>query len=652
MAFIGLLVYSNSFGVPFQLDDIPVIAQNPLIRHLSDVFDLFRFDPTRFVTHFSFALNYHFHGFHVFGFHLINTLLHIACAVSVYFLIRRTLNLARSPKEYNPGPVEVISFFSALIFLVHPIQTESVTYIVQRSVLWASLFYLSALNLYLKLKANFSWRLYVLSWLIVVAGTVSKPIFVTVFLVVLLYEVCFFNFSFKTINLQKNLILFLPYLTVLFIVPLFLMYFSLNHFSETFDFSKLTYATRITSEISRGDYLLTQFRVLWTYIRLLFVPLGQNLDYDYSLSHNFFEIKTFLCFTGILALIGAAFLLFKRQRILSFCIFWFFIVLIPESSIFPIPDVIFEHRLYLAMIGFSLFLCWGMFLLIKDMKRYCLYFSFIVLSFSLLTYARNLLWSNDVVFLKDIIMKSPMKARAHNNLGIRYSKDGLMSLAESEFRRAIELDHKYINAYNNLARIYADKKDYFQAELLYKNVLLIEPDNYIANLNLGNLYYDGKKFYSAISQYKKAIDINPRADNPYVNLGQIYLHFSNVGDAEKMLKIALQNNPYYARGHYALGEFYFTQELFDSAVDEFKKTLRIDPNYADAYNMLGIVYAQKAESDLAERCFKEVIRLKPDSIMGYLNLENYYKKIGNALPARYYAGIAAELRKRQQKKAE
>ena len=191
---LGFLVYSNSFGVPFQLDDISVIVQNPLIRHLSDALGLLRYDPTRFLTHFSFALNYHFQGLRIFGFHLTNLLLHIFCAVLVYFLVRRTLTLSQSQERRDVKQIGIVSFFCALIFLTHPIQTESVTYIVQRSVLWATLFYLMALILYLKLKTCFSWRLYALSWLVVMAGVMTKPTFVTLPLAVLLYEVCFFNF--------------------------------------------------------------------------------------------------------------------------------------------------------------------------------------------------------------------------------------------------------------------------------------------------------------------------------------------------------------------------------------------------------------------------------------------------------------------------
>ena len=108
-------------------------------------------------------------------------------------------------------------------------------------------------------------------------------------------------------------------------------------------------------------YLLTQFRVFWTYIRLLILPINQNLDYDYPLSHSIFEPYTFISFMGILLILSFAVWVYKRQRLVTFFILWFFLILMPTSSIAVLPDVIFEHRLYLASAGFFVLAVMGIY---------------------------------------------------------------------------------------------------------------------------------------------------------------------------------------------------------------------------------------------------------------------------------------------------
>src|SRR3989338_987408 len=140
LSLIGVAVYLNSFGVEFQFDDVPVITKNYLIRHLTDAGRLFFYDPTRFLTHLSFALNYHFHGPNPFYFHLVNLVLHIICAVLVFCIVRSTLLIRSHHTTKDSSAVFPAAFFCSLIFLVHPIQTEAVTYIAQRSTLLAALF--------------------------------------------------------------------------------------------------------------------------------------------------------------------------------------------------------------------------------------------------------------------------------------------------------------------------------------------------------------------------------------------------------------------------------------------------------------------------------------------------------------------------------
>ena len=495
---VGSFIYLNSFNVGFQLDDLSVIVRNLHIRHPEKVIELFRYDPTRFLSHWTFALNFFFGGLRTPYYHLVSVILHVTCALLVYFLIARTLVLAKIKGIQSEESICLVSFFCALVFLAHPVQTESVTYIVQRSTLLAALFYFASLILYLKLKENFRWPLYAASLAVVFLGTVTKPIFITLPLAILLYEVCFFDFlgrlRKKEIRL-KTFFLFLPYLSVVLVIPFFLMLFSLNYMSEPFDAAKLTYATRVTSEISRWDYLLTQSRVLLTYLRLLVFPINQNLDYDFPLSRSFFEPQTFFSCLAVFSILWIALRRFHKQKIVAFGIFWFFIVLIPESSIFPIPDVIFEHRLYMAVVGLSVITGVGLFTLLQSVRRYSVYGLLIIFSLSLVAYTRNEIWRHPLILWKDVVSKSPLKPRPHHILADVYFEMGFLDSAEAEYQKTIALNKGYLQAYNNLGRLYSKQGRGDEAQALFKTVLERMPEHYEANINLGNVYYRRAQWY-------------------------------------------------------------------------------------------------------------------------------------------------------------
>jgi len=384
IAVLGLLAYVKSFSADFVFDDIPVILGNSYIHNLDQFKNLFFFDPTRFVTHFTFALNYHFSGPNVFSFHGVNLALHVLCAWFVYILIEQTLHLLSTQRGQNLQHSSHIALFSALIFLVHPLQTESVTYIVQRSTEIATLCYLVSLILYLRLRQSFTGVIYLLCWVFIIIGCMAKPIFITIPCIVLLYERIVFKSSMR--EMRSRTWLYLPYCTVVAVIPILLTMFSSHYYGEAFSWSNWIYATRISNDISRWDYLLTQSHVLWTYVRLLLIPLNQNLDYDYPIHQNLLDGSTALCIGGLIAILSCAVIVRKKYPIISFSLAWFFIVLIPESSIFPLPDFIFEHRLYMAIIGFALCVCIGVAKFVKNEKHYIVLKCFVIINFGFLKF--------------------------------------------------------------------------------------------------------------------------------------------------------------------------------------------------------------------------------------------------------------------------
>ncbi|HOW35726.1 MAG TPA: tetratricopeptide repeat protein [Candidatus Omnitrophota bacterium] len=645
----GFALYGHTLKAPFLFDDMPVIVQNPFIRDMDNLNILFAYDPTRFLTHLTFAVNYYFGGPNPFYFHLTNLLIHIAASFLFFRFVNKALVVAVPEWLKDQRDRNIFSLFCALIFLAHPLQTESVTYIVQRSTALAAFFYFLALILYLKIKTDYRWYYYLTLWVVVVLGSMTKPIFITLPAVVLLYEFCFFNSSRR--QWKNDVIKFLPYASVLLIIPVFLTIFLLNYSSQRFDLSKIFLATKLTSEISRVEYLLTQVRVIVTYIRLLFIPVNQNLDYDYPLAYHLLKPEMALSFLFLGAVIFYGFRMLKNQRLIAFSLFWFFIVLIPESSIFPIPDVIFEHRLYIAVAGFAMLVCTWLSLFVRNRGRRIFFLSLIVLALGVLTYARNVLWENPVTLYLDVVQKSPFKARPHNNLGILYRELGWVDLAEGEYKKAITLDKNYVPAYNNLARIYMDRNNYEEATRLYQEALRLFPEHFESNLNLGNAYYSAGKLDSAKAQYLKTIRLRPGSDSAYVNLGYIHMHLNNLLDAEMCFRRAVGNNSYFAPAYHALGTLYFSQGLYDKAIEEFKKTILLDSRHIDAYTLLGICYVKTKKMPEAERCFRKTIEIKPDYTIGYLNLSRYYAQSGDREASQKFLAVAARIQEQQRKKA-
>src|SRR3972149_1852378 len=391
----AFLIYSNTFSSPFHFDDTPNIVKNYKSRDLSNFWPP---SGTRYIGFLSFAINYHFGSLNVFGYHLVNIIIHIINSLLVWWLVVLTF---RTPVMERANIKHQLKYFipitASLLFVSHPIQTQAVTYIVQRFASLATLFYLLSLTLYIKAKlqtiqveakdenkffSTSTLTFYLLSLISAILAMKTKEIAFTLPFVVLLYEFMFFTphpsrafgtegggiaIGMKQSLFVKRILYLIPLLLTLFIIPLSLI----GTDKPVGDMiGELREASQETEEISRGVYLLTQFKVIVTYIRLLFLPINQNLDYDYPLSHSLFEPQTFFSFLFLSAIFAFAVYLFIRSRrttkspsplwgegkslptkylsgsnahglLISFGIFWFFITLSVESSIIPIRDVIF-----------------------------------------------------------------------------------------------------------------------------------------------------------------------------------------------------------------------------------------------------------------------------------------------------------------------
>jgi len=463
---LGFLIYSNTLQSPFEFDDASSIVRNISIRDVTNLKAIWNFWPTRFITYLSFSFNYYFNQLQVVGYHIINLAIHLGSTILVWCFIMLTLSLPIMKKDKISKYSRLAALFGALIFLTHPIQTESVTYINQRSGALAGFFYIFSLCLYVKarlLGKDYNYRvvgsiLFILSWIIGIVSMFTKENTVTLPLMIILYEFCFLKegrrFSWRYI---------IPFIAILPIIPLTLLVTK----PETF-----TDIQRFMSQPVRGYYyFLTQLRVMVTYVRLVILPINQNLDYYYPVLKSLASIPVLGSFFLLILIIGGATRVFTRFRLISFGVFWFFLTLLPESSIVPMKDVIFEHRLYLPMVGYSIFLtsliCYRFGK--KTVRPLLIIFIMLITCYSMLTYARNFVWRDSFTLWNDTVHKSPSKIRPYIYRGITYATRDNFDQAILDFNKAIEIDPTYAKAYHNIAVSYFYKKDYDKSwDYIYK----------------------------------------------------------------------------------------------------------------------------------------------------------------------------------------
>ncbi len=343
-----LIAYSNTFHASFHFDDNPSIVENASIKRMTSDNIISLLTGVRPVVYLSLMLNYQLSGLNVAGWHVFNIAVHIGNSFFVYLLMFWTLNLPRLETKYG-GKARRMALFGALLFAVHPIQTEAVTYIITRTELLATFFYLATFLLFIKGARTQRSSYYIGAFFTSALSMGSKEWAVTLPALLMLYDYLFIAEGQVRVVASRWMV----YVAVA--VPWVIVLRNLDLFTASSG-AGIGFNVSTTSGITAKTYWLTSLNVIWTYIRLLFLPIKQNLDYDYPIARTLFEFPTLLSFAGHIAVMSAAFWLYKKKGwlLVPFGAAWFYIGLSPVQSFVPIIDVIFEHRAYMPSIGFFL----------------------------------------------------------------------------------------------------------------------------------------------------------------------------------------------------------------------------------------------------------------------------------------------------------
>jgi Tfp pilus assembly protein PilF len=703
-----ILPYANTFHVPFQFDDLYNIIQKPYVRDIGMFFGRQPIEPDfaflmRPVAYFTFAVNYWIGGAAVVGYHVVNVFIHLCNGFLVYLFVLLTFRTpyvgkfeTRSSKLETEG--RAIALSTALLFAVHPIQTEAVTYIVQRLASLAALFYLLSLVTYVKwrltthesnpslpplgvgggevglpekqrfLSPMKRFSLYAISLLSAVLAMKTKEISFTLPL-----TICFYEFLFFDGPVRKRFFRLVPFLLAMLIIPVELLRLERPAGEIIGDLSK---AMRVETVISRWNYLLTEFRVIVTYIRLLFFPVNQNLDYDYPVYRSFLDPNVFLSFLFLLSLFGAAVYLLYRSRVtppsppylregnkeasvkgrtgavpplklrgggeglwavyarlVALGIFWFFTTLAVESSVIPIADVIFEHRLYLPSVGFFLAVTAGGFAVwrrVADRPE--------GKSLSPDGEDENNPPSSPLKVTPPP-SAPPLKIRGgrgsydlegeqRGGTGVEEAGEGSSSANEHLGQHGMKWPKKIAAAALALIVIalsgvtYARNKIWRSEISLWEDVVSKSPKKVRALSNLGHFYGEKGRLDEAIREYHIALGLAPDDYQVHNNLGVVYKAQGRLGEAIAEYLTAARLNPDDPMAHYNLGNIYREQGNFEEAVRQYQTAVRLDPGVAVIHNNLGLAYEELGDKKDAERQYRAALELEPDYDTARRNLQD------------------------------
>ncbi len=541
---VGFLSYSNSLHSPFQFDGVVHIQKNEALKSMDGFYK--KYDLTnyanRFVSVLTLVFNVYLGDTDTFGFHLLSLQIHLWVCLLIYIVARILLNSFPNngiiKRKFN------LPLLAAIIFSAHPVFTQTVSYLVNRSALMSSFLYLFSFYSFIcALQAYFSdpkapfrrikyFSLLTVSLVLMVLGLASKltmislPIIICVFYILIQYRSQEGVITF--IKREKNLILTL-------ITPLIIVLAQRAFFSHT---GLFRLADSATSTINRLDYFLSQIKwLVFYYLKLLSFPFNQNIDPTISLIKSISDPKLLI---GIIFLGFLLYSLQKLQRAIIFGILWFLISLSPESSFIPLKDTVMEHRLYLPGIGLAIALS-----AILINRRAFIILICIIPIFSAITLNRNLDWSSEYNLWLDASRKSPEKARPHLNLGRALSLMKKYEESVPHYQKTIKLKPDFFEAYHNLGVSFSLIGQCKNAFPPLEKALELHPGQVETMLTLANCYKTLKDYKNAARYLHRATEQAPNKDYIARELGSIYYFHLNEKEKGKLfLRKALKLNPY------------------------------------------------------------------------------------------------------------
>lgn len=688
-----ILVYANSLSGIFLFDDLNAIPRNPTIRDLGQIGEILSppLNSTvaaRPLANLTFAVDYAFGGVSPTSYHVTNILIHIGAGLLLMGVVRRTLMMPELNREWG-GCAQQVALSVALLWAVHPLQTESVTYVVQRVESLAGFFYLMTLYGFIRCTTSanaLKWRMFTIfsCWL----GMATKETMVSAPLIVLFYDRTFISGTlWRAWRSGRGLY---PMLFGSWLLLTYLVVTGLGR-NNTAGFG---------TGLSPWHYLLTQCEAIVMYFRLAVWPNPLVFDYGWAVIWNPMDVF----WQGALLLVLAITTCFAvwRRKPIGMAGMWFFATLSPSSSIVPIAtQTMAEHRMYLPLIPIII-----LFVTIID-RFYSMYRTVILITvgaiFCVMSVCRNDKYASAIVLWQDTVEKRPGNSRAHNDLGnaliaagraeeaiphfqrareISGDKDAdannnlgiaLAALNRIEeasvcFLRALEIKTSHVDAMCNLGWLYANRGQLDDGERMFFQALRNQPNMgkalhglaYVASkrnlpqeaiayyntakrsdshdfsirINLAAILLKSGRILESEREYRQALVIEPTSFSGWFGLACALSDLSRLEEAILCYEKALQINAGNADAHNNLASILYQSKRTQEAIEHYRAAIRLDPKLVQAQTGLATLFAQQGRFGEAITCYEAALKLDPDDHDAHRNLGLVYQMVGDLQGAR------------------
>jgi protein O-mannosyl-transferase len=653
----AVAAYHNGFAGQFIFDDSVSITENPTIRHLWPIWNVLSPPATagvggRPVVNLSLAVNYALGGRTVQGYHALNLAIHILAGLTLFGVARRTL-LRQVLRGRFDTSAPRLALAAAVLWAVHPLQTEAVTYVSQRAESLMGLFYL--LTVYCFIRGTESVRSglwFTLSLVACLLGMASKEVMVSAPLLVLLYDRTFVAGSFREAWTRR-------WRLYLALAGTWLL---LGHLMTDLPHRGVGYGLGVTW----WAYALTECQVIMRYLRLAVWPYPLVFDYgtDIMIRHAVEAAPYALI---LLLLVAGVVVALKRWPTIGFVGAWFFAILAPTSSVVPVANQpMAESRMYLPLATVIVLVVLGIHALVA--RRSMVVFSAVALGLGFLTARRNEDYRSGLSIWSDTVAKRPNNVRALNNLGFVLADAGRAREAIARYEQALRLKPDFAPAHLNLGNALSRmgrlpeavqhyeealrlKPDYAEAHYglgnaltragrareavaHYEEALRLRPDYPEAHNNLGLLLAQAGRMTAAIAHYEQAFQLDPDYAEAHYNLGTVLLQVGRVSDAMVQFEQTLQLKPDYVAARCNFGSALFQLGRVQEAIEQFKEAVRLQPDYADAHYDLGNAFAEAGKLTEAKEQYEQALRLRPDDAEAHNNLGLVLFQLGKAAEAK------------------
>ena len=585
LAVIIFLIFANGISTPFQSDDERHIYISPLVKDLSNFTNLSQIH-NRHINGLSFALNYKLGQENPFGYHLFNILIHIVSTALVFFI---TLLTTWKGTSWGKDAAKNIALITALLFGLHPIQTETVTYISGRPGGLAGLFYFASLLLFIlaslkDCKIPRAILIYILSITSFLMAVLCKETAVTLPIIIVLYDLCFIKgHNWAPFHFRAGYYLCYPALAAA------IFHFAPNilRFMDTLNIA--SFLKKINLPLG-----LVQLDLLKHPLKLFLFPINLTFEYDFPTQVSWSSLLTSIVIV-LLCLFLACKKFYIKNSLLTFCILWFPFTIAPTNSFMERTHLFSERNMYIPSFGLCLLFAVVFFLISKTQKQHALWRNclllFICAAFSAMVIKRNQVYSSPSSLWADTFRKSPKKLSIGKTLSIHYLMEEDYTNALKPLRALLEINPNLYDVHLNLGIANKSLGKFSEAETNFKEAIRIKPDDPDSHFNLASLYGNLRKFLQASQEFDRA---------------------------DALYKVKGQNPPeqfFYdkSRAHNQAGIELIQSQKFDDALIQLEKSVRQNPGLLSArFNLAKLLIELKKDTKEAKMHLKAALTLKPN----------------------------------------